>query len=64
MLDEKFRSERAKLVRELAEKADPWIKNRLLRLAGRYEGEERRPVRLNTPADLQIVGGSGTGSER
>ena len=28
------------------------------------EGEERRPARLNTPADLQLVGDHGTGSER
>jgi hypothetical protein len=64
MLDEQFRSDRAKLVRELADKADPWIRNRLLRLAGRYEIEERRAAQLNTPADLQIVGGLGTGPER
>ena len=64
MLDNQFRSERAKLVRELADKADPWIRNRLLRLAGRYEGEERRSIPLNTPANLQVVGGLGTGSER
>ena len=64
MLDKQFRSDRAKLVRELADKADPWIRNRLLRLAGRYEGEERRAISLNTPANLQVVGGLGTGSER
>jgi len=64
MLDKQFRSDRAELVRGLAAKADPWIKNRLLKLAVRYEGDERRPVRLNTPADLQVVGGRGTGSER
>lgn len=64
MLDQQFQSERAQLVRELADKADPWIRNRLLRLAGRYESEERRPARLNTPANLQLVGGLGTGSER
>jgi hypothetical protein len=63
MLDQQFRDGRAKLVRELAEMADPWTKSRLLKLAGRYEGEERRPVRLNTPADLK-VGGHHTGSER
>ncbi len=64
MLDQQFRSERARLVRELADKADPWIRTRLLKLAGRYEGEERKAARLNTPADLQVVGGRGTGSER
>ena len=64
MLEKQFRSDRAKLVRELAGKADPWIRNRLLRLVARYEGEERQSVRLNTPANLQVVGGLGTGSER
>ena len=64
MLDQKFRSDRAKLVRELADKAHPGIRNRLLKLASRYEGEERRAVRLNTPANLQVVSGLGTGSER
>ena len=64
MLDKQFRSDRAKLVRELADKADPAIKIRLLKLAGRYEGEERRSIPLNTPANLQVVGGLGTGSER
>ena len=64
MLDQKFRSERAKLVRKLADQAiDPFIKKRLLGLVGRYEGPERRP-QPNTPVDLQIVGGQGTGSER
>ena len=64
MLDKQFRSDRAKLVRELADKADPAIKIRLLKLAGRHEGEERRSIPLNTPANLQVVGGLGTGSER
>ena len=64
MLDKQFRSDRAKLVRDLAERADPAIKMRLLKLAGRYEGEERRSIPLNTPADLQMVAGLGTGSER
>ena len=64
MLDQQFRDGRAKLVRELADKADPWIRSRLLKLAGRYEGEERRPARLNMPANFQLVGDHGTGSER
>jgi hypothetical protein len=64
MLDQQFRDERAKLVRDLADKADPWIKSRLLKLAGRYEGEERRPARIHTPADLQLIGRHSTGSER
>ena len=64
MLDQQFRRDRARLVRELAEKADPWIRNRLMKLVARYEGEECGPVPLNTPADLQGVGWLGTGAER
>jgi len=64
-VDKKFRSERAKLVRELAEKSnDPFIKARLQGLVGRYEGPERRPAPLNTPKDLQASGVHSTGPER
>ena len=63
-MDKQFRSDRAKLVRDLADRAVPEIRIRLLKLAGRYEGEERRSIPLNTPADLQLPGGLGTGSER
>ena len=48
MLDEQFRKQRAELVRDLADKADPFIKQRLLGLAERYEGAER-PTRSQTP---------------
>ena len=55
MMGQQFRNERAKLVRELADRADdPFIKSRLLKLVGRYEGEEGRPAHLNTPPDLKI----------
>ncbi|MEK9282741.1 hypothetical protein MTR72_24415 [Bradyrhizobium sp. ISRA442] len=37
MLDDEFNQQRAKLLRELAEQADPFIKKRLLNLAQRYE---------------------------
>jgi hypothetical protein len=40
----KFIEERVKLVRSLAEKADPFIKRRLLALADRYEGQLSRTV--------------------
>ena len=54
MLDEQFRKQRARLVRDLAEKADPFIKKRLVDLAARYERAERSAVAL--PAiDLQFV---------
>jgi hypothetical protein len=36
-MDEEFCRERAKTVRELADKADPFIKKRLLELANHYE---------------------------
>lgn len=41
----KFIEERIKLVRSLAEKADPFIKPRLLALAEKYEGQLSRPSR-------------------
>ncbi|MFQ3457973.1 hypothetical protein PMN64_32295 [Bradyrhizobium sp. UFLA01-814] len=37
MLDDDFNRQRARLVRELADQADPFIKRRLLDLASRYE---------------------------
>ena len=56
MLDEQFRKQRAGMVRDLAARAgDPYIKQRLLDLAARYEGPERRPTPM-TPIDLQIKG--------
>jgi hypothetical protein len=48
----KFIEERIKLVRSLAEKADPFIKPRLLALADRYEGQLSRTV--PTTAFLEI----------
>jgi hypothetical protein len=35
-----------------------------MKLVARYEGEERVPIPLNTPSDLQGVGWLGTGAER
>jgi hypothetical protein len=37
MLDEDFNKARARLVRDLASRADPFIRSRLLALADRYE---------------------------
>jgi hypothetical protein len=63
MLDEEFKKQRARTVRDLAEKAnDPFIKGRLLDLAARYEDGFRPPTTL-TPADLQFAS-RGTGPER
>ena len=44
---EEFIEERVKLIKSLADKADPFIKPRLIRLAERYEHElwvRRRPA--------------------
>ena len=64
MLDEEFRKQRARTVRDLAEKAnDRFIKRRLLDLAARYEDEGPRPRTTLTPIDLQFAS-RGTGPER
>jgi hypothetical protein len=56
---DKFIEERAKLVRWLAERADPFTKMRLLNLAERYEdrlGLRPRPVReRKAPIGLPFV---------
>jgi hypothetical protein len=64
MLDEQFKTQRARTVRDLAEKAnDPFIKKRLLDLATRYEGDRPETPTPLTPLDLQFES-RGTGSER
>ena len=64
MLDDAFRKQRARAVRDLAEKAiDPHIKGRLLELAARYEGGRPKAPTPLTPIDLQFASG-GTGPER
>ena len=45
-MDEQFFKDRAKEVRDLAEKADPHTKRRLLDLADRYEKRPRPPTPL------------------
>ena len=42
-MDEAFMKERALHIRNLAEKADPFIKRRLLDLAASYESRLERP---------------------
>jgi hypothetical protein len=37
-MDERFYKDRARVLRELANEADPLIKRRLLRLANNYDG--------------------------
>ena len=64
MLDQEFKRQRARTVRDLADKAvDPFIKKRLQDLAARYEHDRERPPATLTPADLQFTG-RGTGPER
>jgi hypothetical protein len=64
MLDNEFKKERARTVRDLAEKAnDPFIKGRLLDLASRYEDDRPRTSNKLTTVDLQFKS-KGTGSER
>ncbi|WP_035664398.1 hypothetical protein [Bradyrhizobium sp. Ec3.3] len=51
MLDDEFNKQRAKILRDLAERADPFIKRRLLKLVERYE-----PKRRAAPIDQQFQG--------
>jgi hypothetical protein len=63
MLDEEFKTQRARTVRELAEKAnDPFIKRRLQDLVARYE-DGPQPRTTLTTIDLQFES-RGTGPER
>lgn len=56
--------QRARMVRDLAEKAiDPFIKRRLLDLAARYEGNRLIARATLTPVDLQFES-RGNGPER
>jgi hypothetical protein len=64
MLDDAFKKQRARTVRELAEKAnDPFIKKRLQDLVARYEDDDRKISTPLTPVDLEFAS-RGTGSER
>jgi hypothetical protein len=46
MLDDEFNQQRAKILRELAEQADPFIRKRLLNLVQRYE-PRRQPMPID-----------------
>ena len=64
MLDEEFRKQRARTVRDLADKAaDPFIKRRLQDLAARYEDDGLKHPTTLTPIDLKLES-RGTGTER
>jgi len=60
-MDERFRRERGALIRELAESAGPWVKDRLLKLAGRYEDQE---VTIQPPRRPYVAWPSSYASER
>ena len=45
-MNEEFRKQHAMAVRAMAEKADPFTKQRLLELADRYDRRPRRPTQI------------------
>jgi hypothetical protein len=47
-MNDEFLQERARAVRLIADRADPFTKKRLLTLADRYEGNLSRPSRAAT----------------
>jgi hypothetical protein len=56
MLDQEFRKQRARTVRELADKAaDPFIKRRLQDLVARYEDDDLKPPTTRMPIELSLV---------
>lgn len=64
MLDEEFRKQRASLVRDLANRADPFIKKRLLALASRYEDTKTKPPPVSLDGQdrsRRQKGGGGSG---
>jgi hypothetical protein len=54
-MNDEFRKQRAIMVRALADKADPFIKRRLLDLAARYE-QAPRPVTPIPTVAIDSVG--------
>ena len=48
IMDDEFLKQRARLIRELADKADPFIKRRLMDLARNYDARIARPSRATT----------------
>jgi len=53
MLDDDFFKERARLIRELADKADPATKKRLVDLLTRYEPKKARASSMNLEASKE-----------
>jgi hypothetical protein len=64
MLEDEFNKQRAKLLRDLSSRADPFIKRRLLDLAARYEKKSAKtkplpPVSINSQANADHSNGGG-----
>jgi len=55
-MDDEFLKERARIVRSLAEKADPFIKKRLLDLVEKYEEKIGQPSRASRSLTTQFFG--------
>jgi hypothetical protein len=55
MLDDEFNKRQVNLLRELASRADPFIKKRLLDLTRRYERPARTPLPLPTINGSEVV---------
>jgi hypothetical protein len=53
-VDDEFYRERARHIRELAAKADPFIRKRLLDLADNYDSMVRRSPHASTTATARI----------
>jgi hypothetical protein len=51
-MDDDFNTKRARQIRDLAEKADPFIRRRLLDLAERYETKTGKPSRATSELAL------------
>jgi hypothetical protein len=64
MLDDDFNRQRALLIRELASRADPFIKRRLLDLAFRYEKPQttKQPILPPTTQNRYDHKGGGDGA--
>jgi hypothetical protein len=54
-MSEKFFRDRAKEVRDLAEKADPFTKRRLLNLADKYDVKGGNPSRASRELAAEVV---------
>jgi hypothetical protein len=57
VMNDDFYRERAREVRDIAAKADPFIKQRLLDLADRYDGKRKTTITPLPPAPAQTPSG-------